>query len=221
MRVLFVAPTHPESAWLFRALQESTHSLQRAGDLRDGVFLAGQERFDAVVIVTLDAGAYPALLAALTELVALGSGAAVIAVLGAASAQQRAHALRAGADACFCQPYSLIEMHERMHALQRARAASSGVATAPVLDVGTRELVHGATRVAVTRREFLLLECLLRHANAPVPRAHLIRYAWPEADDVDPSSINLLVSRLRRKIARVLPHVGIETVSRYGYLISC
>ncbi|WCM21029.1 response regulator transcription factor [Paraburkholderia bryophila] len=232
MRVLFVGPSHPEAAWLFKALQESAHSLQRADDLRDGVFLAGQEPFDAIVLMVLDAGAYSALLEFVVEFADAGSGAAIVAVLGVASAQERTRVLRAGADACFCQPYSFIEMHERMQALQRVgRGAASGgavsvvggavsVVDVPSLDAATRELVFAGRRVAVTRREFLLLECLLRQVNAPVARDQLIRYAWPEKDDVDPSSVNLVVSRLRRKILGVVPEVRIETVSRFGYQVS-
>ncbi|MFM0720617.1 response regulator transcription factor [Paraburkholderia strydomiana] len=234
MRVLFVGPSHPEAAWLFKALQESAHSLQRADDLRDGVFLATQEPFDAIVLMVLDVALYPAFQAMLAEFTLAASGAAIVAVLGAATAQDRTRALRAGADACFCQPYSFIEMHERLQALQRtggtrsAAAVFSSTATfsaaialnAPSLDVATRELVCGMRRLAVTRREFLLLECLLRQLNAPVARDQLIRYAWPEKDDVDPSSVNLVVSRLRRKLVADVPQVKIETVSRFGYQVS-
>jgi two-component system OmpR family response regulator len=59
MRVLFVGPSHPEAAWLFKALQESAHSLQRGNDLRDGVFLATQEPFDTIVLMVLDAALIP------------------------------------------------------------------------------------------------------------------------------------------------------------------
>ena len=44
MRILFVAASHPESAWLYKALQESAHSLQRAEDVRDGAFLPLRSR---------------------------------------------------------------------------------------------------------------------------------------------------------------------------------
>lgn len=231
MRVLFVGPTHPEAAWLFKALQESAHSLQRADDLRDGVFLASQEVFDAVVLMVLDIGLYPSLLAFLGEFSATANGASIVAVLGAATAQDRTRVLRAGADACFCQPYSFIEMHERLQALRRvggARGVAASAAcasvpaafTRPSLDAATRELVVGRSRLAVTRREFLLLECLLRQVNAPVARDQLIRYAWPEKEDVDPSSVNLVVSRLRRKLTDDVPQIRIETVSRFGYQVS-
>ncbi|CAE6806843.1 MULTISPECIES: response regulator transcription factor [Paraburkholderia] len=228
MRVLFVGPSHPEAAWLFKALQESAHSLQRADDLRDGVFLASQEPFDAIVLMVLEVGSYSALHGFIGEFATAGSGAAIVAVLGAATAQDRTKVLRAGADACFCQPYSFIEMHERMAALQRVGGGGFASAVAsvlpavggPSLDAATRELVCGARRVGVTRREFLLLECLLRQVNAPVARDQLIRYAWPEKEDVDPSSVNLVVSRLRRKLSDDVPEVRIETVSRFGYQVS-
>lgn len=228
MRILFVAAPHPESAWLYKALQESAHSLQRADDLRDGAFLATQEPFDAIVLVSLEAASYDGLIAALPEFVEVATGAAIVVVLGQSSAQDRTRTLRAGADACFGQPYSFIEMHERMQALRRnavSRAAhdlppaAAAASTALTLDPLTRELVDGQGRLVVTRREYLLLECLMRQLNAPVPRDQLIRYAWPEKDDVDPSSVNLVVSRLRRKLAQHLPQVHIETVSRYGYQI--
>ncbi|MFM0204595.1 response regulator transcription factor [Paraburkholderia fungorum] len=235
MRILFVGPPHPEAAWLFKALQESAHSLQRADDLRDGVFLASQEPYDAVVLMVLEVGFYSSLQGFIGEFAAAANGAAIVAVLGMATARDRTRVLRAGADACFCQPYSFIEMHERMAALQRVGGGRLAVgggagfsAAASVLpaeggaclDAATRELVFGGRRVAVTRREFLLLECLLKQVNAPVARDQLIRYAWPEKEDVDPSSVNLVVSRLRRKLVGDVPQVRIETVSRFGYQVS-
>ncbi|HEY1999148.1 response regulator transcription factor [Paraburkholderia sp.] len=229
MRVLFVATPHPESAWLYKALQESAHSLQRADDLRDGAFLATQEPFDAIVLTSFEPSSYSALQAALPQFVEAGGGAALIVVLGQTSAQERTRVLRAGADACFGQPYSFIELHERMQALRRTvvlravqdqPAASATAEAALTLNPLTRELTDGSHRLVVTRREYLLLECLVRQVNAPVPRDQLIRYAWPEKDDVDPSSVNLVVSRLRRKLAEYLPDVHIETVSRYGYQIT-
>ncbi|MFP3184200.1 MAG: DNA-binding response regulator, partial [Paraburkholderia sp.] len=104
MRILFVAAQHPESAWLYKALQESAHSLQRADDLRDGAFLATQEPFDAIVLVSLEAASYDGLIAALPEFVEVATGAAIVVVLGQSSAQDRTRTLRAGADACFGQP---------------------------------------------------------------------------------------------------------------------
>jgi CheY-like chemotaxis protein len=155
MRILFVAAPHPESAWLYKALQESAHSLQRAEDLRDGAFLATQEAFDAIVVMSLDPPSYAGLLDALPQFVEAGAGAAIIVVLGQSGAQDRTRALRAGADACFGQPYSFIEMHERMQALRRtavSRASHDQPAAAIATSV-TRAAPPGgdAARVSAAR----------------------------------------------------------------------
>ncbi|ACR30358.1 response regulator transcription factor [Burkholderia glumae] len=223
MRILLVGSRHPEASWLHKALQESGHSLQRADDLRDGLFLASQERFDAIVATALDAGSDAALVAALPRFAADGGGAALVVLLGQARASERIRALRAGADACFGAPYSFIELHERLQALQRlgtGREPDRPLAAPAGLEALSRELQDGKLRLAVTRREFLLLECLMRSPNAPVPRDQLIRYVWQDKEDVDPSSVNLVVSRLRRKLARHQPDVRIDTVSRYGYQVT-
>ncbi|RAR51372.1 DNA-binding response OmpR family regulator [Paraburkholderia unamae] len=237
MRILLIAPPHAEGAWLQKALQESAHSLQRADDLRDGLFVAGEEPFDAVIVMALDGALLPTLHGILPGLVDVTGGATLIAVLGIeASASERSKLLRMGADACFRYPFSFIEMHERLLALLRTTAACGGgvqgmapVAPAsgsqppqnvPQLDAGTREIVEGERRAELTRREYLLVECLLRQANTPVPRDQMIRYAWPEKDEIDASTVNLVVSRLRRKLEREAIETRIETISRYGYQLT-
>lgn len=223
MRILLVTSPHPEASWLHKALQESGHSVPRADDRRDGLFLASQEAFDAIVATAFEPGSDAALIAMLPRFVADGGGAALVVLIGDASARERIHMLRAGADACFCAPYSFIELHERLQALQRLagpREAGRSIAGVSAVETLARELADGKLRLAVTRREFLLLECLMRHPNVPVPRDQLIRYVWQDKEDVDPSSVNLVVSRLRRKLARHLPDVRIDTVSRYGYQVT-
>ncbi|WP_321884030.1 response regulator transcription factor [Burkholderia cepacia] len=223
MRILLVTSPRPEASWLRKALQESGHSLQRADDLRDGLFLTSQEAFDAIVATAFEPGSDAALIAMLPSFVAEGGGAALVVLIGQASARERIHVLRAGADACFCAPYSFIELHERLQALQRLaglRYADRPIASASAFETLARELKDGKLRLAVTHREFLLLECLMRHPNAPVPRDQLTRYVWQDKEDVDPSSVNLVVSRLRRKLSRYLPGVRIDTASRYGYQVT-
>nr|WP_241014489.1 response regulator transcription factor [Burkholderia sp. Ac-20379] len=223
---MLVTSLHPEAAWLHKALQESGHSLQRADDLRDGLFLASQEAFDAIVATAFESGSDAALIDALPRFATDGGGAALVVLLGQASASERIRALRAGADACFGAPYSFLELHERLQALQRlgvpreADGPLAAAAASSTFDALSRELKDGKLRLAVTRREFLLLECLMRSPNAPVPRDQLIRYVWQDKEDVDPSSVNLVVSRLRRKLSRHLPDVKIDTVSRYGYQVT-
>ncbi len=224
MRVLLVTGTQPEAAWLQNALIESAHSLERVHDLKDAIFLAGQELFDAVIVMATETPPHACLLAALPKLASESRGAPIIVTLGAAHAKERTQVLRAGGDACFCQPWSFIELHERMQALRRFNPVAvqriGQVSVFPGLESGTRELVCGERRLQLTRREYMLLERLLRQPNAPVSRSDLIRYAWPDHDDVAASSVNLVISRLRRKLAPNCPDVNIDTLKRYGYQLT-
>jgi two-component system OmpR family response regulator len=224
MRILLVSSSEADTVYLHKAFKESAHSVQVADNLRYAVYLASHEEFDAVVISAVGLSLMTALFDALPALAQLPRAPALIVALASGTSQDRARVLRAGADACFVQPYSFLEMQERMLALHRAsvaRSAQSAINTPALkLDPLTRDLVEDTGRVLLTKREYLLIECLLRQANAPVARDQLIRYAWPDKEDVDPASVNLVVSRLRRKLELNGFRVKVETISRFGYQLT-
>jgi len=235
MRILLISPPGAQADYLHRALGESAHSLQTTDDFRDGLYLASNDTFDAVLMVAPDvdtiASAEALLPPLLSQFTHLPGSPVIVAVLGSASTADRVRLLRDGVDACFVQPYSFVEMHERMLALHRASPTQSveHASNAPFrLDAATRELVAGENgaknagekRLPLSPREFLLIECLLRRSNVPVARDYLVRYAWPENDSVDPSNVNHVVTRLRRKFNKHGINAQLETISRFGYQLS-
>lgn len=220
MRVLLISQPERDARYFHKALRESAHSVRTAQDLRLGLYLASNEVFDIVLIAAVGLTPVVTLLEVLPSFAHLPGSPAIIVVLAHATSQERGQMLRAGADACFTQPYSFIEIHERMLALQRASTPKDdSLSTAMTLkiDLLTHELTEGRRRLLLTKREYLLIECLLRQHNAPVARSQLIEYAWPEKDDADPASVNLLVSRLRQKLKAHGFKARIQTISGYGY----
>ena len=224
MRILLVSSSEAETVYLHKAFRESAHSVYAADNLRYALYLATHEEFDAIVVCAVGIAQMTALFDTLAEMASLPRAPALIVALASGTSQERARMLRAGADACFVQPYSFLEMQERMLALHRAsvaRLATASVNSVSIrLDPLTRDLVEDSRRVLMTKREYLLIECLLRQANAPVARDQLIRYAWPDKEDVDPSRVNLVVSRLRRKLDTNGFRARVETISRYGYQLA-
>jgi two-component system, OmpR family, response regulator len=216
MRVLLCSSSDTERAYLYKALSESLNSVEVADDLYYAVYLASHEPFDTVILCAPGADVNDGLGDALASFARLTDAPAIILALTRATPADCARLLRAGADACFVQPWSILEIQERMLALQRGTQVTAAM-PAVRLDPLTRDLVEGTRRVSLTTREYLLVECLLRQASAPVAREQLIRYAWPEKGDVEPSSVNLVVSRLRRKFEAHGARTSIETVNRYGY----
>ena len=216
MRLLLCSSSAAERSYLYKALSESLNSVEVADNVEYAAYLASQEPFDTVFLCAAAPEAHDGIAIALAALTRLPDAPAIVVALARATPVDCARLLRAGADACFVQPWSIIEIQERMLALRRGALVHAS--TPPVrLDPSTRDLVEGIRRVALTTREYLLVECLLRHAGAPVAREQLIRYAWPDKADVEPSSVNLVVSRLRRKLASHGAHASVETVNRYGY----
>lgn len=219
-----MAGQHPGAVWLHKALRECRHSVHHVTDWRDGVFVAEQEAFDAIIVMCAERADYAALFDMLRRLSSSRGGAVLITVLGAATTQDRVSALRMGADACFDHPYSFLEINECLRAYHRTALgnlvcwSSDGKPN----DKRTHEPKSMPTglRLVVTQRETLMLECLMREVDLPVSRERLIRYCWQDKDDVDRSTVTILVSRLRRKLAVHMPNARIETISRYGYRLT-
>jgi two-component system, OmpR family, response regulator len=225
MRILFVSPRHPEADWLFNALQECAHSLCRSTALAEAANEAAADAFDAAVLMVNDAARSVEIGAVLEKVRAAAPRALVFVVLVEASWHEREAILRAGADACFARPLSFVDIHERLQALHHAMRwhavpATQRAGVALKLDPVTRELVRGEQRLPLTKREYLLLECLMRKPETAFTHDQLLRYAWPEKSHFDFGSVSPLVWRLRCKLKKHLPSVRIQTVNAYGYQLS-
>lgn len=226
MRILLVSAEPGVWAWLHRALLESGHSLREARQWRDGIHLAGEEAFDAIVLIGAQTDRLSGLREALPRFAGLiGRGMVVVVVPPDTGAPERSALLRGGADMCLRMPVSVLELQARLTAFARANCdmhVGTAVVQREARGTTTPPDLAKGPHARLTRREALLLDCLRRHVNLPVPRDEIIRYAWPDAEDVYPATINLAVSRLRRKLSRQagLAHARIETVSRYGYQLS-
>jgi len=215
MRILLIAPPNPHASRLDKAFRESTHGVERVDAWRDGCFAATQDRFDAIVIVATDGGAASAMLDGLPRLAASAGGATIAAIVAGTTSTQRAQLLNAGCDVCLAHPCSFVELHERLRALWR-RAGIIAMRESIRLDTATRALEEQGRRLALSAREFRVVECLLREAGRPVGRDAVLRYAWDDAD-IEPETVNALVVRLRRKLVAHAFSARIETVARFGF----
>ncbi len=120
-----------------------------------------------------------------------------------AGVADRVAGLDAGADDYLPKPFAFPELLARMRALMRR-----GEAVAPtVLRVGDLELDparyvvrRGGTRLALTTKEFAILEYLMRHTGELVTRSALLESCWDESYEGVSNLVDVHVSRLRRKI---------------------
>ncbi len=152
-------------------------------------------------------------------MVADGRPSRVLMLTAAGSLEDRVEGLGIGADDYLAKPFHLVELVARVRALSRR----SRPALAPTLVYGDLELDsarHRVTRagkpIALSPKEFAVLELLLGAEGAVVSSEQMLERAWDDAVDPFTNTVRMTMSRLRAKLGD--PPV-IETVTPVGYRI--
>lgn len=149
-------------------------------------------------------------------------GIPILVISALRAAHDKIEGLNQGADDYLQKPFSLDELIARIRAIIR-RAPHL---TAPAVSVGrlTLDAGQGATMIGgepftVGRREYLILEALMRRPGLVVRRSALMDRVYGLDDEVQENSLDVHVSRLRKKLADREAHAEIHTIRALGYLI--
>ncbi len=144
----------------------------------------------------------------------------VISALGTPS--DRVHGLEQGADDYLAKPFLMEELIARIRALLRrpANVQNEAVTVANVEFDITRGVVRvGGSTLDLPRREFLVLEALVRRAGQTVRRSTLEESVYGADDEIQSNTLDANISRLRRKLADAGSGVEIHPVRGVGYLL--
>lgn len=130
-----------------------------------------------------------------------------------------------GADDYLTKPFSLLELHSRMLAINRRKHGLSDPTIAFagfVLDPLRRLVSFGTAGVELTRREFDLLHYLLLYRRRVITRLQLAEHIWGNLSDDESNSnyIDVHLKNLRKKLALFEPVNWLETVRGIGYRIN-
>ena len=225
MRILCVG-SGTRAEYLAAALIEANHSVSSVERVVDAAYLVAVEHIDAAIVLCAGEAADAA-----RAMVARPVHTVLVIIDAPGNQDARIEALYAGADACFTGDYEYAELEARLHALWRDGAQVDADMLVPVasssssLDGGTvlsrtkRSLIGAdCTELPLTRREYLLMECLLRNAGSVVQRDELIGYVFGDAE-ADGVSLQRLVSALRRRIVESAWGLRLVTMPRVGYRV--
>ena len=181
--------------------------------------MAGAPGIDAIV---LDVG-LPDLsgLEVARRIRARGSRVPILMLTARDAVSDRVAGLDAGADDYLVKPFAIEELAARVRALGRRGMDGGGagptLAAGPVrLEEASRVVYVDERPVDLSRREFSLLECLLRHRGQVLSRDQLLHHAWPYDSEVEPAIVDTYVYFLRRKLGAIGGD-RIETVRGVGY----
>jgi DNA-binding response OmpR family regulator len=134
----------------------------------------------------------------------------------------RIRGLDAGADDYLVKPFDFGELVARMRALLRRGAPERpAVLTAGdvELDPATRTVTRAGRLVALSAREFAVIEYLLRRAGDVVSRSDLLEHVWDRNFEGSTNVVDVYVGYLRRKLEEPFGRPLIRTVRGAGYVI--
>ena len=136
--------------------------------------------------------------------------------------EDRVTGLDAGADDYLIKPYGFSELMARIRALLRRSDLSRPVVLRVAdleLDTVSQIVARGGEPIDLTAKEYAILEILMRHAGAVVPRSAVTEHVWVSEPDMSPNLLEVHLSRLRRKIDHGRRSSLIQTIRGRGYLI--
>lgn len=220
MRVLVVEDETKVAGFVKAGLEEQGYTVEVCHNGDEAAERAMSESFDAVILDVMLPGRDG--LSVLRKLREGRNSVPVILLTARGDLQERVEGLNLGADDYLSKPFSMVELIARLGAVLRRRTGT-GLTVQTYADLtvnlATREVKRGGTRVELTAREFALLECLLRTPGKVVTRVEISQSVWGYQFDPGTNFVDVAIQRLRRKIDDPFPRKLIQTVRGVGYAL--
>jgi two-component system, OmpR family, response regulator len=218
VRVLVVEDEIKMAALIRRGLNEQGFATDVSTTGEEALVMAGSAEYDAIVLDVILPGIdgfdtcrqlrYDRVWAPVLMLTARGS------------VQDRVAGLDGGADDYLTKPFSFAELLARLRALIRRGQSERP----PVLGVGDlrldpamREVWRGETPIALSAKEFTILEAFMRRPGHVLSRLQLLEQAWEYDYEHRSNVIEVYIRYLRQKIDKPFGVVSIETIRGAGY----
>lgn len=206
------------AATLRRGLEAEGFAVDTALDGEQGVWLASENPYDAIVLdIMLPKVNGFQVCARLRE---QGNWTPILMLTAKDGELDEAEALDTGADDYLTKPFSYVVLVAHLRALLRRGAGERPAQVSVgdlVIDPAARSCSRGGRLIELTAKEFSIVEFLARRQGEVVSKADLLDHAWDFAYDGDPSVIEVHMSNIRRKIDRPFRAHSLRTVRGAGY----
>ena len=156
------------------------------------------------------------------KLRAEGAEVPILLLTARGDAEERIDGLNLGADDYLAKHFVMAEVVARLRALVRRRTGTGSTLLTVgdlTVNLATRVVRRAGTEIALTPREFALLECLLRGVGRVVTRTELLQQVWGHTFDPGTNVVDVAVQRLRRKIDDGFASPLLQTERGVGYQI--
>ena len=220
MKILVVEDDKTVGQYVKRGLTEAGFHADLVGDGAEGLRLSAGGHYDMLVLDLR----LPALsgLEVLRTLRDRGEDLPVLVLTAQDAVDFKVQALKMGADDYVTKPFSLEELLARVEALGRrpkAIAPPGRKVADRTLDTGSREVRRGGKLLELTPKEYAVLEYLMRHQGRVMSRTLITEYAWDYHFDPGTNIVDVVITRLRKKIDHGREPKLIHTVRGVGYVV--
>ena len=221
MRILLIEDESQLARHLVSVLTRNNHLVSAQADGAAGLAEALKTSPDLVV---LDIG-LPSLsgwevLAALHE---QGSSSRVLVLTARGDVEDRVKGLKAGADDYLTKPFSMEEFVARVEALGRRGLALTAADLLAVddlqMDVRRRKVRRAGREIALSPREFELLQVMMAEPGRVFSRTELCERVWQRDYEYDTRTVEIFIGRLRKKIDSGTRTPLVHTVRSVGYSV--
>jgi DNA-binding response OmpR family regulator len=216
--VLVVEDEERLAGSLRRGLERDGFAVDVAGNGTDGLWMARENAYDAIVLDLMLPGVNGFQICG--KLREEDVWTPILVLTAKDGDLDEAEALDTGADAYLTKPFSHVVLVAHLRALLRRGAKvrpAMLVAGDLRMDPSSRRCWRGDEEIALTAREFSVLEYLIRRAGDVVSKRDILDHVWDDDFQGDPNIVEVYVRYLRRKIDLPFGRQAIETVRGSGY----
>lgn len=222
MRLLLIEDDEKIGGFIAQGLRQEGHVVDWSRNGEEGLGLALDATLDAAIIDLMLPGRDG--LSVIRELRERRQKVPVIILSAKSDVEDRVKGLSVGADDYLTKPFSFAELLARLHALVRRSSGSGEVARQLsfedlTLDLESRRVTRAGQSIELQAREFGLLVYLLRNPGRVLSKTMILEHVWNYSFDPQTNVVDVLVSRLRRKIDRDFPAKLIHTLRGVGYVL--
>jgi len=220
MRLLIVEDSARLRRTLARAMSLSGHAVDEAADGREADDFVRHNRYDAIVLDLMlpGRGGFEILSAWRRS----GVTTPVVILTARHEVDDRVRGLALGADDYLPKPFAMEELAARLEAVvrrDRGQADSQLRIGGVEIDLAARAVRRGDEVVALTAREFALLECLARRPGQVLSREQIEGHLYNESDSPVSNAVDAAVYSLRKKLCPPGTPQLIRTRRGLGYVL--
>lgn len=216
MRILVVEDEHKIANSIKRGLEQEGYAVDVAYDGEEGYDLASSESYGVIILDLM----LPKMdgISICKKLRSEENHTPILILTAKGELADKVEGLNSGADDYLVKPFAFAELVARIKALSRRPKEGLGTTLTSgnlVLDTINFSVKRKDQEITLSKKEFALLEYLLRHKGKVVTKEQIIQSVWDYEADILPNTVEVFIGYLRNKIGNDL----IKTIRGFGYKI--